>query len=385
MRDQSFYGSNNIEKYPNRKLRMCKDCITMHVDNWDPNSFLWILQEIDVPWVQEEWNKLLATFGKEPEKLNGTSILGRYLSKMKLKQFKDYRWKDNDLLQELQDNKVRQAMQRQGYSAAEIDNAIAKGSIGVPERPEMPKFEEKELEYADEDYFEIQQNIENGMVAELTEDDKRGLCIKWGKAYRPEEWIILEQLFQEMMASYDIFAAGDINTLKLACKCSLKANQLLDIGDIEGAQKATKMYDSLMKSGKWTAAQIKEEESEGVDSISELLVICEREGFIPRYHASGPQDHVDRVIEDLQKYTHDLVSNETGLETMFENALKQIEEEQQRIKEAAEAGEEAEEDKLFDYDADVDSLDDQDFFDYQEMLDELGEKDKQFYSTFLEE
>jgi hypothetical protein len=45
-----------------------------------------------------------------------------------------------------------------------------------------------------------------------------------------------------------------LNTLKLACKCSLKANQLLDIGDIDGAQKATKMYDGLMKSGKWTAA-----------------------------------------------------------------------------------------------------------------------------------
>jgi hypothetical protein len=34
------------------------------------------------------------------------SILGRYLSKMKLKQFKDYRWKDNDFLQELANTKI---------------------------------------------------------------------------------------------------------------------------------------------------------------------------------------------------------------------------------------------------------------------------------------
>jgi hypothetical protein len=40
----------------------------------------------------------------------------------------------------------------------------------------------------------------------------------------------------------------------MVCKTSLKTNQLLDIGDIDGAQKASKMYDMLMKSGKFTAA-----------------------------------------------------------------------------------------------------------------------------------
>jgi hypothetical protein len=32
--------------------------------------------------------------------MNGTSILGRYMAKMALKQWKDYRWKDNDYLRE---------------------------------------------------------------------------------------------------------------------------------------------------------------------------------------------------------------------------------------------------------------------------------------------
>ena len=58
-----------------------------------------------------------------------------------------------------------------------------------------------------------------------------------------------------MMLSYDIQGAGHIDTLKLICKTSLKANQLIDIGDVDGAQKMVKMYDALMKSGKfklWT-------------------------------------------------------------------------------------------------------------------------------------
>jgi hypothetical protein len=57
----------------------------MHVDNWNPDTYLWILQEIDVPYIPEEWNKLMATYAKDRSKLTGLSIIGRYLSKMKLK------------------------------------------------------------------------------------------------------------------------------------------------------------------------------------------------------------------------------------------------------------------------------------------------------------
>ena len=92
----------------------------MHVDNWNPDTYLWILQEIDVPYVPDEWNKLMASYANGNKKLSGMTILGRYLSKMKLKQFRDFRWKDNDFLQEMANNKIEQAMKRQGYSASEI-------------------------------------------------------------------------------------------------------------------------------------------------------------------------------------------------------------------------------------------------------------------------
>jgi len=41
----------------------------------------------------------------------------------------------------------------------------------------------------------------------------------------------MEKMYEEMMHSYDIQTAGHIDTLKLLCKTSLKANQLIDIGD----------------------------------------------------------------------------------------------------------------------------------------------------------
>ena len=61
----NFYKSNNLEKYPEGYLNQCKDCITMHVDNWNSDTFMWILQECDVPYVPDEWNKLLASYAKQ--------------------------------------------------------------------------------------------------------------------------------------------------------------------------------------------------------------------------------------------------------------------------------------------------------------------------------
>jgi hypothetical protein len=222
----------------------------MHVDNWKPETYIWILQECDVPYVPDEWSKLLESYARDPSKVTGMTILGRYLSKMKLKQYKEYRWKDTEFLQELADNKLEQAMKRQGYSAAEITMAQEAKKIIIPEEGF------KEPEYAEpivEDYF-AQQAGGDEMDIELTDEDRTYLRLKWGKAYKPEEWVKLEQLYEEMMSSYDVQGAGHIDTLKLVCKTSLKANQLIDMGDIEGFQKMSKVYDSLMKSGKFTAA-----------------------------------------------------------------------------------------------------------------------------------
>lgn len=378
---EQFYSSNNLEKYPNEGVfPQCKKCMTMHVDNWDPDTYMWILQEADVPYIPEEWNKLMATYAKDRSKVTGMSIIGRYLSKMKLKQWKQYRWKDTEFLQELANNKIEQTMKRQGYDAAQIATAINKATF------ELPAGEIAIPEYKDEqeDTFiqsPTQTTEEEAFDLGLTEEDIRYLRLKWGKMYRPEEWVILEQLYVDMMNSYDIQAAGDINTLKLACKSSLKANQLLDLGDIDGAQKASKMYEAQMKAGKWTAAQNKTDENELVDSIGELVAICEKDGFIPAYYVDGPKDKVDRVIQDMQIYTRELVTNELGLGNMIENALKAIEDEKEHIKEAgnyAEALQNSnEEDNLFNYEKPV--LEDEDFEDFNDLQEAMSDEDSLFY------
>lgn len=376
LKAMEFYGSNNLEKYPEGKLKMCKQCLTMHVDNWDLNTYQWILEEVDVPYIQEEWNKILQKELKEGKKITNITVIGKYLAKMKLKQFKNYRWKDTELLREMAEARATEAMRLQGYSQAEIEQIIQTGIVNTPERPPELEadFDNQFPAPPEEDYFDD----------DLTEEDRTYLRLKWGKSYRPDEWVALEQLYEEMLQSYDIQAAGDLNTLKIACKCSLKANQLLDLGDIDGAQKATKMYDSLMKSGKWTAAQNKTNENELIDSVGELVALCERDGFIPRYYSAAPKDHVDRVIEDLKKYTTDLVREETGLSSMVEMALRQMEDEKAKIEAAAELGEDTEEEvenKMFNYDAEVIPISAEDYEEFNEFQEELEDED---YENLLE-
>jgi hypothetical protein len=166
----------------------------MHVDNFNPDTYLWILQECDVPYVPEEWNKLLATYGKDRSRLTGATILGRYLSKMKLKQFRDYRWKDTEFLQEVNNKKIEETMKRQGYEAAEIAQAIATATLPVPTAPlQEPVYKEENpfLASGDEDYFGEMSGAD-AFDDDLTEEDRTYLRLKWGKTYKPEEWIKLE-------------------------------------------------------------------------------------------------------------------------------------------------------------------------------------------------
>ena len=361
---------------------MCKSCLTMHVDNFDSSTYLWILQECDVPYVPDEWNKLLQSYGKDRSKLTGMTILGRYLSKMKLKQWKEYRWKDTEFLQEITNKKIEETMKRQGYEAAEIAQTISTASMPIPTGPiEIPEYKDEPnpfLASGNEDYFAEMSGGTDDFNDDLTEEDRTYLRLKWGKTYKAEEWIKLEQLYEEMMASYDIQGAGHIDTLKLVCKTSLKANQLIDIGDVEGFQKMSKVYDSLMKSGKFTAAQNKAESGDFVDSIGELIEMCEKEGYIERYYIESPKDRVDLTIADMQRYTRTLIEEETNLPVMVEKALREIE------KEDKDSAANTEDSIIDDIELDLDDLEatlkDSDYSEFEDFLDEQSEADADFFN-----
>lgn len=152
---------------------------------------------------------------------------------------------------------------------------------------------------------------------------------------------------------------------------------------IDGFQKMQRAYDSLMKSGRFTAAQNKDEGGEYVDSVGELVAICEREGFIPRYYTDEPQDKVDRTLQDLEQYTRTLIKEETNLDNLVNAAIKDIalDKERESHIDADDNGQiQDEETQLFDYE-NVPSL----TLDDQEEFSRALEEDKRSDEAIFEE
>ena len=170
--------------------------------------------------------------------------------------------------------------------------------------------------------------------AELTQEEKVELALKWGRDYTPEQWIKLETDYQDMLKSFDIQDADSLKTLKFLCKTNLKAEESIDCGDIDGFQKLTRAAETLRKSAKFTAAQNKDKSSDAFDSIGVFIEMCEREeGFIPRFAPEQPQDQIDIILEDHKNYVRKLVTNDLGFGTQIETAIQKIKLQQEQNEE----------------------------------------------------
>jgi hypothetical protein len=165
-----------------------------------------------------------------------------------------------------------------------------------------------------------------------------------------------------MTESFDIQDADTINTLILICKTNLKMNQYLDSGDIEGFQKISKVSESLRKTAKFTAAQNKDDKDEYINSIGELISLCEKEGFIPRFVTDIPQDKVDATLKDMNDYVKKLVTQDLGFGQQIEDALKKIQI-QKQMEES--------------FDQEVVELDDNDFEEYYNAIEEQKKLDEE--------
>ena len=331
----------NFYTYKNgKKTELCKKCLTMHINNFEPNTFLWALEKMDVPYVPEEWNILRdKAYAKDPYKMNGMSVFGKYLSKMRLKQWKDYSWADTEKIAQEKEKKTQEDLEQQKKFEESMKQQLEKGEISEAEYKTMvstptqnaelavkaPKNEIGTDNFYDENNF-ISEDELIDPAAELTQEDKIYLAMKWGRLYKPNEWVELEKKYEEMTSSFDIQDSDTTGTLILICKTYLKMNQAIDCGDMDGYQKLSRVYDSLRKSAKFTAAQNKEVKSDFVDCIGEMVAYCEKNGGqIPRMKIDAPNDIVDKVIMDLKEYTRSLIYDDKSLAQQIENYIKQRE------------------------------------------------------------
>ena len=372
------------------KVELCKDCLCAHVNNFQPDSFTWILEKMDVPYIPWEWNTLRdRKYQEDPVKgTGGPAVMGKYLAKMKLTQWRDketglpYTWADSErLIKELSQNYEMTEEEKAEDEAhkKEIQEMYEKGEISEAEYKTLTSTEEQieqkmvfpntvAPETFDENSFDAQYMSEDELpdpAAELTDEDKIYLAMKWGRLYKPNEWIILEKKYLEMMSGFDIQDPDTLNTLILMCKTDLKMNQAIDCGDIDGYQKLARVNDGLRKSAKFTAAQNKDKDNEMIDCVGVLVAVCERiGGFIPNELVDVNEDMIDISIKDNQKYTYNLVTKDLGFGQQIENYLKKIRLEHENL-EATENTDEVEE------------ITDENIAEYYERIEEEKEEDSQ--------
>ena len=331
----NFYKRKSDGSY----MDMCKKCITLHVDPFNPDSFLWILEDADVPYIPSEWNKLRdAAYAKDPKKMG--SVFGKYLSKTRLGQYSKYTWADTEKLVAKEEEEKKKFLEEHPEAAlkdAALKQQYEAGLIGEAQYKTMMSAE-MQADSLDEQAMKVMMGSDPFGVpgvapqvvadfidpgAELTSEDKLYLATKWGPTYKPGEWVELEKFYNEMCESFDIRDADTIGTLKLICKTNLKMNQAIDIGDVDGFNKLSRAYEAMRKSAKFTAAQKKEQEADFVDCVGTMVAYCERVGGeIPKYDISVDYDIIDKVIRDLKEYNRSLVYGDTALAQQIENYIK---------------------------------------------------------------
>lgn len=381
MSESFFFSKKNGER-----STMCRDCLTMYIDNRKPSTFLWILEDFDFPYVEDVWVSLAnKVYKQDPANFGPRSVIGRYFRTMKMVSWRDYSWADSDrlnaerqgkrehvtanrreayldeekeqkLLEQLEKGEISQAQYqtlsaRYSFDHNEMDknpNVIASDPVAniaeSTEEEDSPPAQTEDstlltplgkneteldigvVEDKKPEFLETIEINENDIISELTQEDMKYLALKWGMAYKPAEWVKLEEIYKKYESEYEL-NVDRAETLKSICKTKFKMDQAIDIDDIRSYKDLSTVYDQLRKSGKFTESQNVEQQKREIDSIGELVQFVENKGgIIPRFEnpEEEPQDKIDFLINDMKNYVNNLVRNELGLGSLIESYVEKL-------------------------------------------------------------
>ena len=78
---------------------LCKDCLCQYIDNRKPETFKWILEMFDVPYIEKKWTQIAnEKYKRNPGKFGPKSVIGTYLRTMNMMQYRDFHYSDSDTL-----------------------------------------------------------------------------------------------------------------------------------------------------------------------------------------------------------------------------------------------------------------------------------------------
>lgn len=309
--EKQFFKTSRTDKHSSGVLPECKTCITMRVDDTDPATFLPILREIDVPYIPGEWRALLMK-----KDSRSSSILGKYVSKMRLNQFKKYRWADSEKLAKDEADALLAAFRQETNTETEAEAKVEEVMGMADLAGQKPKMQTMTTEAMPAQLYGLTPETSK---YNLTQEEINQLKLDWGEDYMEDQYLQMEQMLQDMMEAYVIQDPIAISNARMICKMTMKMNKFLDIDDVESASKISRQLDLFIKSANLAPVQQKDRQHTTF-AISQLAFLVEREGgFIPEFYIGTPNDKIDQVLRDMQEYTEYLVRGETNIAEMVEN------------------------------------------------------------------
>lgn len=310
--EKNFFKTRRTDKHPTGILPECKTCITMKVDDGDVNTFLPVLKEIDLPYYPSKWRELAQ---KKP--VGGASIIGKYVSMMRMNQYKKYFWKDSEALCKEEYEGLLAAFRQESESETEAE----KKAEAAQNLSDVPSSQMRTMTTAPA------LSTMYGLTPEtskynLTQQEIDDLKLTWGEDYTEDQFLQLEQLFNDMKEAYVIQDPIAISNAKMICKLTVKMNRFLDIDDVESSSKISRQLDTFIKTANLAPVQQKDRQ-QTTFAISQLAFLVEREGgFIPEFYIDTPNDKIDQILADMQSYTEHLVKGESNIAEMVEHTAE---------------------------------------------------------------
>ena len=101
-----------IGRNEHKRFDKCKQCCLKSIDIYDYKSIIPLLEELNFPYIQEQLSTVYQrNWDKDP---SCRTVIGRYLSKMKLASFRSYTFEDSDMLNELDELRRKNMEERYG-------------------------------------------------------------------------------------------------------------------------------------------------------------------------------------------------------------------------------------------------------------------------------
>jgi hypothetical protein len=258
--ETSFYATTS-KMYPDKRLSICKTCLSDMVDVSSVESVKDVLRQIDKPFIASLWRSCVEEYPDNP--------FGNFMRCIgSLQQYKGWTW-DNSSFGE--DDKIV-------GTSVETEKKSSKKSTSstVTNQNEIP------LELYD----------------------------KWGFEFTPKEIIAFEALYNDLKNNYKLPTASHVEFLKLACISRVKATNAMARGDTKEARDYMAIFKDMTSAGKLQPAQFsKADLSEGLDTFGQLVRRVEMSEspipILPQFREQ-PKDKVDIVIWAYANYSRSI-------------------------------------------------------------------------------